>query len=85
MIKAARPVLRSLAIMTLSLSCTSCFTMALWELEEEGDCVAGAADDRDRDDPLEEFLGRLMLTPLAIVLDVLTSPLQCACSVDDDR
>lgn len=87
---------------TLLLALQSCFTLGLWGFDYTPD-----ADGADRDDSSNfEFSDepgdppwtwkavglRVLLTPIALALDIVTSPVQCAVlgigwlgSDDDDR
>ena len=61
---------------------SGCFTMALWAVD---DCETASAYgvDEHEDWDWKDIGGRLFLTPLALLLDLVTSPYQCCC--DDDE
>lgn len=70
---------------------SSCFTTAVWSLDRKQRTEIrrhaldeAIEDDDERDDLWKlELLGRLLLTPFAVVLDVLTAPYQCLVRDDD--
>jgi hypothetical protein len=81
-------VARSASVL-LPLLFSSCFTMALWgvESEEEEDPMTGCGEtayayDSHTEWSWELFGLRLLLTPVTLCLDALTSPVQCACCGD---
>lgn len=83
--------LRSATFVALPLVCTSCFTMGLWGLlpEDEEDPCTGNHDvvfelDADAEWSWDAIGLRLLLTPFALGLDVLTAPVQCVLLADDD-
>jgi len=73
-----------LAVALVALT-SGCFTTLLWEADvvpEEDD--GGFPFDEDPEGGFFETLGaKLLLTPFALVLDVLTLPLQEALGVDE--
>lgn len=82
---------RAAAVVSLSLACTSCFTLGLWGFEPIGDSSSchGSDDgtfelDTDADWSWDAIGLRLLLTPFALGLDVLTAPVQCVLLADDD-
>ena len=69
----------------------SCFTMSLWGLDsdrgrDEGTGEFGReCDDDDTEWTWDLFLGRLLLTPIAIGLEALTCPVQSFFAGEDDE
>ena len=71
------------AVLCLPLVLASCFTMMVWGFEPEfgtdaasGESEATFAYDEETEWSWGLFFGRLGLTPFAVVLDVLTCPVQ---------
>lgn len=80
--------LRAVAVALLPLLLSSCFTMGLWGFELDDETDAGGTSTFCYDEETEWswrlFAGRLLLTPFAVGLDLLTSPLQMVSWADDD-
>jgi len=81
-------VARSASVL-LPLLCSSCFTMAVWGFEGE-DPISGCGEtayayDSHTEWSWELFGLRLLLTPITLCLDALTSPVQCACCDEHHR
>lgn len=77
-----------LAMLLCCLSLQSCFTTILWGLDQDGDEWAGESGvecDDDTEWTWDLFLGRLLLTPIAIGLDALTCPVQSFFWGEDDE
>ncbi|MDO8349179.1 MAG: hypothetical protein Q7T30_03010 [Planctomycetota bacterium] len=77
-------VAKRCVVVALPLVLTSCFTMMLWGFGPAEDVGPVSGDEEtafEYDEQTEWswglFFGRLGLTPFAIVLDVLTCPVQC--------
>ena len=69
----------------LLLSLQSCFTLGLWGFDYTGDADSDDESSFEfRDEPADlpwtwKAVGlRVLLTPIALALDVVTSPVQCA-------
>ena len=88
-----KPIARHAVLLTASLLLQSCFPMALWGLDTDDDDDDsyyaqrnGCHRERKRE-PLtwETFGCRLLLTPITLGLDLLTSPIQACLDDDDDE
>lgn len=70
------------ATLLLPVLLSGCFTTALWGAgDDEAEAWSVAADG---DDGWGDILARLALTPFALVLDCLTSPVQACLDGDDE-
>jgi hypothetical protein len=93
MTSTVRALAKHAAVLCLSLVLTSCFTMMVWGFDTESECDAASGDsettfayDEETEWSWGLFFGRLGLTPFAIVLDVLTCPVQAVLfGWDDDE
>ncbi|MBK8979663.1 MAG: hypothetical protein IPM29_27505 [Planctomycetes bacterium] len=89
-----RAALRCVALGAL-LALPSCFTAALWGVDVFGadeefpdPPPAAGADESDVDWSTEAIMGRVLLTPIAVGLDLLTCPIQAwllGLADDDDE
>jgi len=74
-------------LFALPMAATSCFTTALWSLDKaERASIEEHVEEYDPEGDqswLFPLLGRTVLTPFAVVLDVLTAPYQCLVRDDD--
>ena len=91
MTSTVRALAKHAAVFCLSLALTSCFTMMVWGFSPEDgvDPATGSEETTFAYDEETEwswglFFGRLGLTPFAIVLDVLTCPVQAVMLGWDD-
>ena len=80
-----------LALLTMLCSLSSCFTMAVWGFEPEQsiDQISGKQEtvmvyDSETEWSWELFGMRLLATPLTLVLDIATSPIQAFFPQNDD-
>jgi hypothetical protein len=82
-------VLASATAVSLLSLCSSCFTCALWGVAWDDGSDEYSSEVATCDDDTEwtwESVGlRLLLTPLALGLDLLTCPVQCAISGDEKK
>ena len=83
MTRTVRHLAKHAAALCLPLVLTSCFTMMVWGFFPEREYDAASGDDHTSFAYDEEtewswgmFFARLGLTPFAVVLDVLTCPVQ---------
>jgi hypothetical protein len=82
--RASHRVFRSLLAVALPLACSSCFTMLLWGFEpsDDVDPVTGEEVGCFEYDPDTKWSwgdlgGRVLLTPVTLLLDCVTAPVQC--------
>ncbi len=75
--------LRTAMVSLLLLALSSCFTMAVWGFDTESrrDPFTGASEatytyDEETQWSWELFLGRVLVTPVTLLLDCLTAPAQ---------